>query len=409
MRKILFFTFVLVLLSSCGGRQKKDPSERVPPDSTRIVKVKPNINVYIENSGSMDGYVKGTTDFEMAVYNYLGDINISGVTDTLNLLYINSDTISFARAANADVIADFIQKLEPSTFKERGGNRGTSDIADVIKTVLRETRENDISILVTDGIFSPGKEKDATEYLINQEIGIKNTMANHLKKYPNTAVIVYQLSSKFNGTYYNKIDAKTTLTNEERPYYIWVIGETDNLAALTREVPTSKFNGSGIKHTFSIIAGNQKVDYAIKNGSGKFDVPRKGNDNKTIEDLKRDNTGKAKFAVNADFSKLLLDDEYLTNAANYEVSNTYDLMVKSRESKDKYTHSLNFAADKVRNGTLSVKLKTKLPEWVEEVNDDEGETAVAGKTYGIKYQLKGIYEAFTNKANIYTEIKINIQ
>ena len=42
------------------------------------------------------------------------------------------------------------------------------------------------------------------------------------------------------------------------------------------------------------------------------------------------------------------------------------------------------------------------------MNDDNGSTAVPGKTYGIKYQLGGIYEAFTFENNYYTEIKINI-
>jgi hypothetical protein len=63
----------------------------------------------------------------------------------------------------------------------------------------------------------------------------------------------------------------------------------------------------------------------------------------------------------------------------------------------------------VRNGELLVKLKARIPEWVEEVNDNNGITAVPGKTYGIKYQINGIYKAFTYKTAYYTEIKINIK
>jgi hypothetical protein len=45
---------------------------------------------------------------------------------------------------------------------------------------------------------------------------------------------------------------------------------------------------------------------------------------------------------------------------------------------------------------------------VEEINDSTGIVPVKGKTYGIKYQIHGIYEAFTLSNDYYTEIKIKI-
>lgn len=406
--KATMFCLSILLLVGCGGRSKDDSKQTkssAKPNAT--LKEKPTINVYIENSCSMDGYVKGVTEFEQTIYNYLSDIKISGITDNLNLLYINSDAIPYASTVDADVIADFIKKLEPNTFKQRGGNRGFSDIANVIKTILAETESNKIAILVTDGIFSPGKGKDATEYFAIQQIGIKNTMAEHLKKHPNTAVIVYQLYSNFNGIYYNNIDTKIRI-NEQRPYYIWIMGDAQQLAKLRSEVPESKFNGNGVANMFSIVAGNQKIDYAVKANSGDFSKSR-NNPKTEIEDLSKDRrTGKVRFAVNANFTNLLLDDNYLANSGNYKVEN-YKLAVKKNDNQSKYTHSLNFTADKVRNGELSVKLKTTIPAWVEAANDDDGTKAAAGKTYGIKYQINGIYKAFTNKTDYYTEIKIRIK
>lgn len=418
-KNLLLFLSTIICISSiplaCGNSNKTPPHTNkdfgaVKAKNAKVVLApKPTVNVYIENSGSMDGYVNGVTEFEQVVYNYLSDIKISGITETLNLFYINSKAIPYASAADADVIGDFIEKLEPKTFKQRGGNRGTSDISNVLKSVLIETQVNEIAILVTDGIFSPGKGKDATAYLVNQEIGIKNSMAQYLQKFPNTAVLVYQLFSKFNGTYFNNVDAKIPV-NGQRPYYIWIIGQSKNLASLRSAVPESKFNGSGVAKLFSIVPGNQKIDYSVKPNSGNFE---KSHDNpKTeIEDLGKDSkTGKVRFAVNANFTSLLLDDNYLTNPQNYDLSNSnYKLTIKKNDVKSKYTHSLNFTADKVRNGELSIKLKTAIPQWVQEINDDIGATAVPGKTYGIKYQISGIYKAFTNKTEYYTEIKMNIK
>jgi len=408
-------TLVLCLFSliftTCGNAQRKDPKSpnKAIQNTKEVPSTKPTINVYIENSGSMDGYVKGITEFEQAVYGYLSDLKIAGITDKLNLYYINSKPIQFASVADQAVIEDFINKLEPSTFQKRGGNRGTSDIANILKLVLKETKDNDVAVLITDGIFSPGKGKNAQEYLVNQQIGIKGTMADYLKTHPKTGIIMYQLFSKFSGIYFNNVDAKISI-NETRPYYIWIIGKTKHLVDIRKSVPESKFKGGGIKKMFSIVPANTIIDYAIKQNSGNFDKSR-NNPKTEIEDLSEDSrSGKVRFAVNADFTELLLDDYYLTHSENYNLSITnYQLAIKKNDVNTKYQHSLYFTSEKVRNGILSVKLKMAVPKWVEEINDDIGTSALSGKTYGIKYQVYGIYEAYSIKSTDYTEIKITIK
>jgi len=260
---------VILLLTTCGNSGNKTNGKIILKVPVKVVAIKPTVNVYIENSGSMDGYVKGVTEFEQAIYNYLTDIKISQFSDSLNLFYINSEIIP-----QGSDISDFIEKLEPTNFKIKGGSRGTTDISNLLKSVLTETSSNEIAILVTDGIFSPGLGKDAEQYLVNQQIGIKSNMANYLKRYPNSAVVIYQLLSKFDGWYYNREDSKIKI-KEQRPYYIWIIGETDLLNELIRKVPESKFKGSGIQHAFSIMKGPKAVDYAIKRGSGNFDLDKK--------------------------------------------------------------------------------------------------------------------------------------
>lgn len=62
---------------------------------------KPIVNVYLENSGSMFGYVNGLTEFEESVYSYLSDICLSGI-DSLNLYYINNE--SFHSKVTLDIV-----------------------------------------------------------------------------------------------------------------------------------------------------------------------------------------------------------------------------------------------------------------------------------------------------------------
>ena len=422
MKKTLIILFSIALFLTACGKNRKSKNGITPTTiaSTNTIletSLKPRINVYIENSGSMDGYVKGVTEFEQAVYNYLTDIKISKFTDSLNLYYINSDIIP-----QGSDISDFIEKLEPSTFKIKGGNRGVSDISNVLKSILGETQGNEIAILVTDGIFSPGRGKDASEYLVNQQIGIKSTIAEYLEKQPNAAFVVYQLSSKFTSQrgrtpnedicYYNREDKKIFI-DAQRPFYIWLIGPMKQLDELRSKVPDSKFKGSGVQNSFSITSGNKEVNYAVKMGSGKFDLDRNSPKN-TIKNLERDTRGKqntARFSVNANLSGFLLDNEYLKDVSNYE-KNSKDFNITVSEAASNsfgYTHQLNFTSESVHKGIISLKLKTQIPSWVEEVNDDDGSIPLEGKTYGIKYQIGGIYEAFTFNNDFYTELKINIK
>lgn len=401
--------FIILLVSCAGGGNPRPVHEEPPEDIKPIVS---NVNVYMENSGSMDGYVNGpSTEFKVSVFNYLSDIKLADIADSLNLYYINSQKFLFrSKGADMDVIDDFVQKLSPAEFRERGGDRGRSDIADIIKNILHETGKNDIAIMVTDGVFSPGKGRDASSYLVNQQVGIKGSIGEYFKKQPEAAVIVYQLSSRFNGTYYDKFDNKYPLKSVDRPFYIWVIGQSEALASLRARVPEEKFaeTGNALKKMFTAMAGNQKVDYSIKKDSGKFKVSRK-NPKTEIEDIEADRDGKVQFAIKVNFDKLLLDDDYLLDVNNYEFNDKYSMKVKPIEGKSKYTHTLIFSAKEsdVRNGDFVVKLKMTEPNWDEE-NDDEGNGPIKGKTFGIKYQILGVYQAVPN-SKYYTEIKISLK
>lgn len=409
MKNIFILISFILFLSGCGGGSGKRSVAIAPVegDSVVISKSKPVLNVYIENSGSMDGYVDGgVTEFEDAIHNYLVDIELSKVTDSLNLYYINSKIIP----QGSDVSA-FIKDLTPTSFRKKGGNRGTSDIADVFSKVLSETDTNDISILVTDGIFSPGRGVDADPYIVGQQTEIKKTMGNYLAKNPNTALLIYQLSSQFNGIYYNREDYKTKI-NTQRPYYMWVIGNIKHLNKLRNRVPDSKFKGGGVQNLFSITDGSQKTDYAVKMNSGNFKLDRKSPKN-TIVNLRKETKGKhneVRFSVNANLTGFLLDDAYLLDVSNYEMNNNnYNLEIeKAPNNNHGYTHTLNLSADKVHKGKVSIKLNSNIPDWVEEINDSDGSEHIESKTYGIKHQVNGVYEAFTFTDNSYTEIIINI-
>lgn len=407
-KQILLLLLTFTLINGCESQSVKKKPVVAPAAIKTIPEIlsKPIINVYVENSGSMDGYVKGTTEFEQAVYSYLSDIKISGLAETFNLNYINSEILF-----QSDELSDFIDKLEPHSFKLKGGNRGMTDISNILEDVLKETKSSTISIFVSDCVFSPGRNKNAESYLLNQQIGIKDNFATTLKN-RDFAAIVYRLKSQFEGVYYNKLDQPKVI-QAQRPYYIWLLGNSNYLKELISKVDKNKMKGSGVLDSYAIFKKCEKLNYGIQHGPtmGSFDLIDKNN----IKKAKKDpDNNQFMFSVGVNYSSLLLDDNYLTDPDNYIVSDpNYKLeIVKSITGLYTHTMKLHFKSSIITSTHIKIQLINKSPKWVNDFNDDIGMDIKApgamDKTYGIKYLIGGVYDAYTLKDNVYSEFIVSV-
>lgn len=400
-KKINYFnlTFLLslfLLFFSCQRERK--PSEPIvstnienttlKTENIEVLNVsKPTVNVYIDNSGSMKGFVDGVSEFRDMIHQYImNDIKGSGVALKVNTYFINNTITDCCIPSSLD---------NPKNL-----NKKNTDIANLVKQILTRTGEDTISIFVSDCVFSPSNLKP-NQYLGQQQILIQNEFTAYKNRIKNVAIIVYQIDAQFKN-------------NGKIPYYIWLIGQTGQLSALQRKVPIPCFNNMKAINSYSTLAGITEVNYAIKRNSGNFDLDK--NEPKSIlENWKKESKGHikdiARVAIDVDFSQLLIDDVYLRNANNYKYNPEFKLSVsKSTDNKHGYTHTINITTDKIRKGILSIKLMKNKPKWIEACNDSVGETNISGKTYGLKYQLQGINNAFSDKdTNYYTEITINIK
>ena len=402
------------VIIGCGGSShRKGKSGRSSKKDTATayispVEYTPIINVYIENSGSMDGYVKGQTEFEHIVYNYLVDLKQIRVAKELHLNYINSQILP-----QQDDINDFIQKLEPTSFRARGGNRGTSDLALMIKEILKETNDSTVSIFISDCIFSPGKGKDANDYLNNQQIGIKNYIGDYINKHPQFAVVGYRCMSQFEGFCYDKNDSGKYYKGS-RPFYIWLFGGQGALNRIRIEMQKNNRPLKGVENSIiAFVGGTDMPDscYAVKIKSGNFDLDR-SDPQHSIKNLKADKGGRVRFSVEVNYAPIILDDDYLCKTEVYELGDPkFELVSAERiDEYKKYSHILTFETKHVHPSSLEIELKKDIPSWPQQYNDDEGNginDSNADKTYGIKYMTEGIREAFASK-NYYTRMTINI-
>jgi len=380
-----------------------------------------NINVYLENSASMDGYVTGVTDFETAIYNLLGDFKISKVCDSLNLNYINNSIPYSKKNALPADIQDFIEKLEPSTFRQKGGDRSVSDLKNIINTVLNTVDDQNAAVLISDFVFSPGKNVNAQDYLNNQGVGIKIDFAEKIKDFDLSAVVI-QLESNFDGVYYDKTN-KSIPFKGKRPYYIWIFGSNQQISSILDKKILDNIKGGYLNRLIlQSIKETNNPNYKILSNLKIGDFSRAELNNKILADasLSKDNQNKGLFgfSIAVDFSKSSQDASYFLDTTNYELSNpNYQLEVelisnKNDASLSGFTHLLKLQTSDLRNENLEIQVVGQTPNWVyasSSINDSNilNEISEQQKTFGLQFLIEGLNDAFypkssSNAINIFT-------
>ena len=381
-----------------------------------------NINVYLENSASMDGYVKGVTEFETAIYNLLGDFKISGLCDSLNLNYINK-TIPYQKqnALPAD-IQDFIEKLEPSVFKQRGGDRSVSDLKNILNTVLKTVDNKNAAVLISDFVFSPGKQADAQD-LDNQGVGIRFDFREKLKEFDLSAIII-QLQSNFDGLYYDKTDKPVSFKGK-RPYYVWIFGSTEQISSILNKKILDNIKGRySNRLVLQSVKGISELHYKILYSPKIGSFSAKQLNNKVISEAEasanNQNKGLFGFNIAVDFSNSLQDTNYFLDSVNYVLSNAkYQLQVETISDKNDaslsgFTHLFKLQTGELKEEVLKIDIVGKVPSWVfnsTSIDDSNilNDNSEQQKTFGLKYLIEGVSGAFYQKsANVIDSIPVKI-
>lgn len=429
MKKILvsclLFLIAIFTISCTGGKRNgiitsnaSEMSTSSPSTGglTTSLPDHPVVNVYLENSGSMNGYVDGgRTMFQQDVYNYLSDVDISGIPSEMNLFFINSKIIP-----QNSVISNFINMLNPNSFRVAGGNTATTDMADIFKLILDKTSNDTLSIFISDCIFSPGNIASPEAYLTNQQIGIKESFAKYVAEHPNFGVMVYQLSSNFNGRYFDYRNRPHQYSGE-RPYYIWVMGNIYYLMQLRDSIPNRKFQGSGVQnYWFASTYQMDEINYSV------LPAPRNGSFDKTgkadLRNLKADKNGDFMFTIAADLRllELILGDDYLMDSDNYarlldkKLSEKIKIKIDRNEvAKSPATHNFSLKTEKyIPTGEIKVVLQCLPPEWAYAMTDDDDTQLTdlnSNKTYGLKYLLLGVHQGLTARnSGYYMNMIVNL-
>lgn len=378
-------SFCLLISLCCGfiGCRKKIEISSTPIAST-IKSDKPLLKVYIENSGSMDGYMCDGSQLKDAVYDYVSDLNRN--TDTTELFYINSQIIPYN-----DNLTSYIKDLNPASFRKAGGNTANTDLGNIIASVLETVNDTTVAIFVSDCILDL-PAKDAQKFLTNCEIRIKDEVINTQKRVPDLGIEILKLSSDFSGKYFYPNGNVEPLKDVKRPYYIWIFGDKNYLAQLNSAVSLSLLEQDKYDFTGMVAFANQSTV--------PFDIFNNGLTSKTIVSSHEG----YHITIQADFRTTLQPDATVQDKSNYTFINptiVVDGIYPISDQKSKYSHFIRFTIPKginIAQDCLTFNTP-KMPSWISESNDETGTDIKnnINKTTGIKYLIQGVADAYKNE------------
>ena len=366
---------VIAVISTCvggGSKIKLQWNAVLPPEE---INDSIELKVYVENSGSMDAYMCAGSNLKDAVFDYVSDLK--RLTTSCSLYYINSKIILY----NGE-LKSYIKDLTPQSFARAGGNRGNTDLRDIIEKIIRANGKQTVSVFVSDCILDI--PENAIEFFGNCQVSIKNTFNEALSANPDLGVEIIKLDSKFDGYWYCGHN-RELLKDAKRPYYIWIIGSQKYLAEFNKKVPIENIIG-GIKE-YSAYAAPQKIPFNMNRST-----------------YVTNHSGKINVEILVNLRGSLQSSDLYKNTAQYKSANPSQVTVISvceiTDASSPYSHVITLEIDNpetLKHETLTFSYPY-LATWVSNSDDTTGTNVKENldRTTGLMALIKGVAEAYKN-------------
>lgn len=389
------------------------------------------INIFIENSGSMNGYINQSSNFQVALGKHIALLKHNYGFENIKLYYINRGVYPQAYSGDSDGLIDFAREMfAPNNFRNVGNTQST-ELNEIMKNALKYVDENSISIVISDCIYSVSGT-GTSETLLG--IAGTQTMDKFLDKTINIehlATSIIQLTSNFNGNYYDYRHPNNGFTiNCERPYYMIVLGTHKNVIDYVNNIDVTKMDGFKNQYTISNYdISNIKASIMNKYGKyGRYRIVQENNsfEIKTIMNVQNLN-GSFKLAIGIDLSSTTMSENDKTDINNYTIDGNYIITniekcseINITDPKDKkiiaqnhLTHFVHVESIDFPNN-FKITIKRETPSWVNECSSTD-DTNIAtdyneqAKTFGFSYFVGGISDAYSVMSNKNITINFNIE
>lgn len=458
LRTVLCLSIVVVMLaaSGCGNSRKRELNrllvELAASDQTIDASDWAKITGYIDaqKMNLKEFYDDGSLNVS-AVKAYITDffghrrpaiaINFAGVDVrplTFHVFIERSGSMAPYDSPSGDgsfhaAIMALRNNLPGDSKIENIGEQGYTDFRRIFDQILNKTGKNQISILVTDMIYSVKDMRGVNpQKVFNEAQGMINAVFKGEVK--RKAMLIIKMDGSYNGPYY-AYDNSVRQFNGRRPYYIIIVGDNDSMARLTADKELLSFSRftelkgyqnmylfetAEIYHPYySLLLSNPDIRGRFQPERGQEDQIRDINGVETDR-----NSGDIRLALAVNLDHMLIDEGYLTDPANYQIDSDDEVTIREiRRISDKdvtpaekkylnrATHIFILEMKQMRNDQdVKVKLLNRLPSWVEASSSDDDRAGLQpGTTFGLKYLLQGIYNSYqknTEGTPCYFELKM---
>lgn len=390
MKKLPYFIIIAfwVMMSFVSCKKTIVSWGNATTTSTTLKPRSIQLDVYVENSGSMCGYLVDGSELKDAIYSYVSALD--GCVDTTRLFFINSGIFPYKES-----IKSFIHDMTPTGIMSVGGNKSNSNIDEMFEIMLGQTNTNHVSIFVSDCILDV-PEGDAVNFFEHSKITIRNAFRRKMRKDKDFGVVVFRMVSRYSGNYFLPTGGVERL-DSIRPYYVFVMGNKGALAYLNSK---SSYNDIIGLENMCAFTSTSALPFDITNSFGK-PFPQRN------MEVRPNKQGNFTICIKADFRPTLQDEVAISFLSNYFVDKNTGITLKKVEQlkgDDTYTHELTLEVDgTIKSSAHKVEFMVNgIPGWVDRYNDDSGKNIRRNieKTTGIKYIIQGIADAFTDEGKL---------
>jgi len=418
MKKYIFLIPFLISVFSCSEKKKKE----ITVPEKQVGKV----NFFMETSASMAGYFNGPTEFVKDIPNLLVDIEGRelGGKGPLKIYYVADSLTLYPKTTK-----DFIRDISTT----RVANEKSSEMHKILEMIASKTDSNDISIFVSDCILSYPDNIIKSNPEINKQKApgelkalVKNTFLK-LKKQDISASL-YGFSSAFFGNYFTYQNGKIKLNGEQRPYYVWVIGNKELVTKFNKQLASVNNFKPVIDLNFGLFEKTIEdfQTFFAYERQGKWEIKDKG-----IANMEVSKKQPSRFAIAVDLSALpnsISAPEYLTSHLK-KSSENLDFSIKSiqlvadldksklkpreKEYLENNTHVIVMEVTDIYKDKANIDLKLPLvyDNTYKEMStmDDRTLDAIPGKTFAFEHLIDGVREAYENSNDNFIHISIPVK
>jgi len=424
-------------------------------DSSLTAKYGPwNVNVYLENSFSMDAYVgtkkEATTAFRRDIADLLNTLNFGGV----NSLFYITDSEAVLERSN-EKIGDIFERLNLESLNEKSSSakRKNSMFLNIFGAPLERVDDTNMSLIISDFIVSIPKDSrnnnaDVDKFIEQVSNKIYHMLTEKKKSVKDLSLLVLRMESDIHACYYDindncKIDSlslsklpyKTKYVSDKdftklqkeaklnRPYFVWIIGTVPQIEYILnsqffRNIPTENFKSfftyDKLEYKpINITKEPKKIGYDSINPPSYSFFPK--NDSIALRKTKKAVILPIKLRI----GNVPDGVSNLDSVTNYDAKSPFFQVKKILKNKDgKYTHRLILEGkqpiskdDNIESFDILVKNDNYTDSWKKHSykNGDEGNEWDEGKTIGLESLMKGVHNAFYGKPIDTLKIKIGVK